>query len=358
MHPVRIALVGCGEGAERHHLPILARTPGAVLTVLVDPDPERRAAAARHAPRATLLADHRDVAGRPDVDAVVCCLPSGLHAEAACDALVARKHVYVEKPLATSLADAARVRTAWRRAAVVGMIGFNYRCNRLYRNARRHIVAGRLGELVGVRTVFSIAEHRLPAWKRSRASGGGALNELGSHHIDLVRFLFGEITQVRADLRSRRSEADTAFVQMRLESGLVVQSLFAFGVADEERFEIHGSDGTLIVDRSRHQDVRFERPERRWRRLRRVGHALAQVVHAPYVLEKRLVPGHEPSHRIALHRFVEAAAGESRSVGPDLDDGYACVAVVDAAERSARERRAVTPDLDGCVLPDAETRRG
>jgi predicted dehydrogenase len=357
MYPVRIALIGCGEGAERHHLPILARTPGAAITVLVDPDSERRAAAARHAPRAALLADHREVAGRPDVDAVVLCLPSGLHADAAHQALVGGKHVYVEKPLASSLADAARVRAAWRSATVVGMMGFNYRCNRLYRNARRQIAAGRLGEVIAVRTVFSIAERRLPAWKRSRASGGGALNELGSHHIDLVRFLFGEIAQVRADVLSRRSEADTAFVQMRLESGLVVQSLFAFGAADEERFEIYGRQGILTVDRSRHQDVRFERPGQRWRRLRRAAHALAEVVHAPYVLEKRFVPGHEPSHRIALGRFV-AAAADGRPIGPDLDDGYACVAVVDAAERSARERRAVTPETDGRVVADAETRRG
>ena len=81
-------------------------------------------------------------------------------------------------------------------------------------------------------------------------------------------------------------------------------------------------------------------------------------MHAPYVLEKRFVPGHEPSHRIALGRFVAAIAGDDPHVGPDLDDGYACVAVVDAAERSARERRAVTPDTDGRALPDAETRRG
>jgi myo-inositol 2-dehydrogenase / D-chiro-inositol 1-dehydrogenase len=237
-------------------------------------------------------------------------------------------------------------------------MGLNYRWNRLYRNARRQIDAGRLGEVVAVRTVFSIAGRALPAWKRSRADGGGALNELGSHHVDLVRYLFGEIAQVKADIQSRHSEADTAFVQMQLESGLVVQSLFAFGIADEERFEIHGREGTLIVDRSRHQDVRFERPGRRWRRLRRAAHALAQVVHAPYVLEKRFVPGHEPSHRIALGRFVAAVAGDERSVEPDLDDGYACVAVIDAAERSARERRAVTPETGGRDMPDVETRRG
>jgi len=238
------------------------------------------------------------------------------------------------------------------------MMGFNYRFNRLYRSARQWLAAGRLGEGIAVRTVFSIAECDLPEWKRKRADGGGALDELGSHHIDLVRFLFGEIVQVRADIHSRRSEADTACLQMRLGSGLVVQSLFAFGATNEERFEIHGSEGTLVVDRSREQDVRFERPGRSWPRLRRAAHALSQIRHAPYVLEKRFVPGHEPSHRTALERFVAAAAGDGRSIAPDLDDGHACVAVVDAAERSARERRAVAPETDTGMAMAAEPGRG
>jgi predicted dehydrogenase len=96
MAAVRIAVVGCGAAAARHHLPILARMPGAVVTVLVDPDAQRRAVAARHAPAAALVAHHRGVASRPDVDAVVLCLPTGLHSAAALDALAARKHVYVE----------------------------------------------------------------------------------------------------------------------------------------------------------------------------------------------------------------------------------------------------------------------
>jgi predicted dehydrogenase len=238
------------------------------------------------------------------------------------------------------------------------MMGFNYRWNRLYQSARRELAAGRLGEVVAVRTVFSIAERPLPDWKRTRATGGGALHDLGAHHVDLVRFLFGEIAQVHADIRTRRSEADTVCLQMRLASGLVVQSLFAFGVADEERFEIQGCDGTLTVDRSRQQDVRFERHGGRWRRLRRAVHELAQMAHAPYVLEKRFVPGHEPSHRIALGRFVAAAAGDGPPPTPDLDDGYACVAVLDAAERSARDGRAVTPETDARTLAPAETARG
>ncbi|HJQ82952.1 MAG TPA: Gfo/Idh/MocA family oxidoreductase, partial [Candidatus Binatia bacterium] len=308
MSRLRIALVGCGDGARRHHLPLLRRTRGAEVVAVADPDAGCRAAALRHAPGALAMEDYRDAVAHPNVDAVVLCLPSALHAAAAVATLERRKPVYVEKPLATTLADGARVLEAWRAAGVVGMIGFNYRFNPLYAAARRVVEDGRLGRIVAVRTVFTTAAGDLPAWKRRRDDGGGALLDLGSHHLDLVRWLLGESpVEVRAELRSRASEDDTALVQLRLASDVAVQSLFAFGAVDEERFEIYGDAGKLVVDRARHQHVVIEGPTRRGRRWRRLVDAARTVARAPYVLEKRLVPGHEPSHRRALARFVAAA---------------------------------------------------
>lgn len=350
---IRIAVAGCGNGAQRHHLPLLARMPDVEIVAVADPDPSRRAAALRHAPHAVAHADHRDALA--DVDALVLCLPSALHAEAAIAALERRRHVYVEKPLATALGDADRVVAAWRRAGVVGMMGFNYRFNRLYRSAKRLLDARAIGELVAARSVFSIADRDLPTWKRTRREGGGALLDLGSHHVDLVRHLFGEpVVEVSAEARSRRSEDDTVTVSLRMATGLVVQSLFAFGSADTERFEIVGSDGTLTVDRRRHQDAVIERPGDRRSRLGSIARALAS---APYVLEKRRVPGHEPSHRIAFERFVAAIRGEVVT-SPDLDDGRSCLAIVDAAERSARSGRPVTLPVPAAGARQAESTRG
>jgi predicted dehydrogenase len=332
---------------------------GVELVVVADPDAARRQAALRHAPGAIAVTDHRDAVVHPGVDAVVLCLPSWGHAEAAVAALERGKHVYVEKPMATTIADGTRVVAAWRAAGVVGMMGFNYRFNPLYEAARRHVAEGRVGELVAVRTVFTTAAREAPAWKRSRRDGGGALLDLGSHHVDLVRWVLGvEPIEVRAELRSRRTEDDTACLQLGLTNGVVVQSLFAFGAIDEERFEIHGSTGKLIVDRARHQQVVVEGPTRRGRRLRRLLQTTRALGRAPYVVDKMLVPGHEPSHRTALARFV-AAASTGTPVTPDLADGQASLAIVVAAESSARTGRAVrVTGGDGDVYHAAESRRG
>jgi len=346
MQPLRIALLGCGAGALRHHLPILARMPDARLAAVAEPDPARRDAALALAPGARGYADWREALAGSDVEAAIVCLPSADHAEAALDALARGRAVYVEKPLATTLADADRVAAAWRSSGLVGMTGFNYRFIPLYDAARRAIAKEDLGRLISVRTTFTLSRSDLPDWKRSRAAGGGALLDLGSHHVDLVFWLFGRrIRTAYAEIVSRRTEEDTALVQLALEDGPGVQCLFAFGGSDRERFEIAAEKGSMIVDRSRYQDI-FVDPAGPGRAgWRAIGRSAGAVRRIPWIIEKRRAPGRDPSHVEALGRFV-AAARAGAPCAPDLEDGRRSVAVIDAAERSARSGRAEVV-LDG-----------
>lgn len=358
MQPLRVALLGCGAGALRHHLPVLARMADVRLVAVAEPDAARRSAALHLAPGAHGYSDWREALAQPDAEAVVVCLPSANHAEAALEALARRLPVYVEKPLATTLADADRVVTAWREAGVVGMTGFNYRFIPLYAAAHRALASERLGPLVAVRTTFTAARPDLPDWKRSRREGGGALLDFGSHHVDLVLWLFGRpVRTALAALRSRRTEDDTALVQLDLADGPGVQCLFAFGAADRERFEIEGEGGRMIVDRCRYQDVVVEPSTGRGARLRRVGRAVNALRHVPYILEKRRAPGRDPSHRAALERFV-AAARTGSPCEPDLEDGRRSLAVLDAAERSARSGRAEPVQQEPARSADASGTRG
>ncbi|HVG30757.1 MAG TPA: Gfo/Idh/MocA family oxidoreductase [Pyrinomonadaceae bacterium] len=341
---LKVGVVGCGRVARAAHLPALARAEGVELVALADGDAESLRAAAPRAPRATLHADWRELVESSGAEAVVVCLPNALHAEAATAALEAGRHVYLEKPLATNLADARAVVAAWRRAGTVGMIGFNYRFNRLYAAARRHVLSGRLGGLVAARTVFSTAERDAPSWKRARGSGGGALLDLGSHHADLVRFVFGrEVREVSADVWSRRGEDDCAALRLRLSGGLIVQSFFSTAAVEEDRLEIYGDAGKLGVDRYLSLDVRVTDPTLRGARVKRLRGALGALRHGAYLLEKLRAPANEPSYATALLAFVAAARGVvSRDVKPDLEDGFRSLAVVVAAEESARTRRPVT----------------
>ena len=342
MPALKVGLIGCGRIAQLAHLNILTRLPDVELIALAELDLQRREEACHRAPAAVALADYTELLAMPEVDAVVICLPNALHAETAVAALQRGKHVYLEKPLAPGLNEARSVLTAWRNAGVVGMIGFNYRFNALYQTARQYVQSGTLGELVSVRSVFSSAARTLPTWKRQRQNGGGVLLDLALHHVDLVRFLFGqEVRDVFAGLRSQHSEDDSATLQLRLADGLVVQSFFSLNAVEEDRFEIYGTAGKLTIDRYFSFNVEVTNPMRDdFARFRRLGRRLQSALQSPYLWDKLLAPGREPSYQAALAQFVTAARA-NRPVSPDFWDGYRSLAVIAAAEESARTGKVV-----------------
>lgn len=328
---VRVGVIGCGRIAQLAHLPILTRMPDVKLTAFAEPEEKRRQEASRIAPRATAFADFEALL--EEVDAVVICLSTALHAETAIAALERGKHVYLEKPLATNLDDAKQVMDAWKRAKVVGMLGFNYRFNKLYASLRKRSAS--LGRLLAARTVFSTAVREQPEWKRTRASGGGVLFDLASHHFDLVRYFFDcEVVEVHARVISRSSEGDSAFVEMQLANGMVVQSLFTMSGVEEDSFEVFGDEGKAAVNRYRSLVVETLKPTLGNLRLEQLRHGLVSLAAASYLVEKIRAAGNEPSYAIALSKFV-AAVRDGGPVAPDFLDGYRNVAIIDAVERSA-----------------------
>jgi len=338
---IGVGLVGCGQIAQTSHLEILGSLPGVRLAAIAELDDDRRATAAGRVPGVRALTDYRDLLALDDVDAVVLSLPPAAHADAAVAALRAGKHVYVEKPLATERDDAQAILAAWRESGRVGMIGFNYRFNRLYREAKEILDAGDLGRPRAVRSLFTTAARPMAGWKQARASGGGALLDLGSHHVDLVRCLLGEaVEEVDCALHSGVTEDDTATLRLRLASGVLVQSLFSNCATDDERFEVHCERGRVMVDRGRGLAAQVSTGTPGSRRRDQLRHLYRSARGVGYGIEKHRAPGHEPSWRTALERFASAVRGE-RAPAPDLTDGWRSLEVVLAAEESARSGRTV-----------------
>ncbi len=342
MSVLRVGLIGCGWFAQAVQLLILRRLPEVELIALAEPDPVRRKEVRRCVPSALVYADYRDLLKMRDLDAVIVSVPTALHAEVAIGAMQLGKHLYLEKPIATSLSEADKILSAWKQSGVVGMVGFNYRFNALHQAARMQIQAGRIGPLVGARSVFSTPTRSMPAWKQTRSNGGGVLLDLASHHIDLVRFLFQQdVRMVYADIESHCTEHDTAMLHLRLADGLRVQSYFSLDAVDEDRFEIYGQAGKLTVDRYRSSDVEIVDVGGTSSRLRRMTRRLRSLKSVPYLFKKLRSPWHEPSYREALSRFVSTVRGHDKA-SPDLLDGYRSLEVICAAEESAQAGRSVS----------------
>ena len=335
MIPLRVGLIGCGQIGRVVHLETLRRLPNAQVVSLADADSGRLKAAHAQFPIAKPFTDYRELLDRNDADAVVICLPNALHAEAAIKALEKGRHVYLEKPLAINVEEGRKVLEAWRRSGRVGMIGFNYRYNPLHREFRRQLQAGRIGELIGARSVWTTAAHHAPDWKTTRQTGGGVLLDLASHHFDLIRFWFDQhVVEVYASVRSHRFEGDTATVQLRLTNGLLVEGFFSTGSIDHEQFEVYGVTGKLSFDRFNSWSVELTDPCKRSFPKRYFPQAISALPHLRFAINKLRAPGLEPSFAMALARFVSAAQ-TGQQIHPDFDDGFESLAVVLAAEESA-----------------------
>ena len=332
---IRLGVIGCGSIAYWVHLRIARRTRGAVLVSAADPDEDARKRAGQLA-GIPVHASTNELLERRDIDAVIVSGPTHLHAELAIAACDAGKHVYLEKPLASSAADGARVVEAANRSGVTVALGFNRRFHPLHEQARSLIREGRIGHVRAVQSTFCERSQagELPEWKRRRSTGGGVLLDLASHHIDLARwYLDDEVASAHAALQSEASEHDSARLDLAMRSGTQVQSWFSFRTATSDWLEFSGELGTLRVDRHR-AGISLRVP-------RRFGYGVRSARIAPtaplavWQLQRIVRPSAESSYARALDAFVGTLRGERREMA-GLDDGLKALEVVEAAEESAR----------------------
>ena len=152
-----VGLIGAGYMGRAHAIAFhgVGATFGSEYAVrrlsLADHSAQSAQASARSLGFETAAASWHDLVRNPDIDIVDICAPNYLHREMTLAALANGKHVYCEKPLATTLADAREVARAARLSGRYCLIGFNYICNPLLQLAREMIAAGELGEIVSIR---------------------------------------------------------------------------------------------------------------------------------------------------------------------------------------------------------------
>ncbi len=337
---VRIGIIGCGKLTREVHLPLLARISGVDVTALADPDERARAAAASLAPAAALFDDASALLAHDGLDAVIIAAPTAQHAALAVAAFDAGLHVYLEKPIADNLDDADAVLDAQKRSGRLGMIGFNYRHHPGYTALRRAVITEKIGKPVHVRSVFTTGAGIMQgaAWRAQRSRGGGALLDLFSHEADLIAFVIGQpISQVRAQLGSRAGEGDTATVEAVTRTGVRVQGFYAFGVAEQAEFTVTGERGQVSLDRYGGLRIAM-RGAAAPGPIARTLAAIGQWRSGRTFWRKRRSPWGDPTFEAALRRFVDAVT-TGTTPRPGLLDGRASLAVIAAAEASARSGR-------------------
>jgi predicted dehydrogenase len=146
---IRVAVVGCGYWGAKH-VRVLSATPGVCGIVLVEPNAELCTSLQAAFPVANVVSNLEQAL--PHVDAVVIATPPQSHAELGVMALHARKHVLVEKPLATSSAQARMLVEQARRSGTLLMVGHTFQFNPAVRELRRRLRAGEFGDIYYIHT--------------------------------------------------------------------------------------------------------------------------------------------------------------------------------------------------------------
>ncbi len=359
-----VGLIGTGYMGRAHAIAFhsVGVTFGAEYAVrclsLADHSAESAQAAARSLGFEGAAASWLDVVRNPDIDVVDICAPNYLHREMALAALASGKHVYCEKPLATTLADAREVARAARLAGVCCLIGFNYICNPLLQLAREMIAAGELGEIISFRGRYFedyLSDPRLPfTWRcERRLAGAGALADLGSHLINLAHFLLGPIARVAAALETIHRERidpsagcartveneDSAHALIEFQSGVrgsIEVSRAAAGYKCGLAAEIIGTRGSIEFDQERMNELRLYSAGSVAGR-RGFTTVLAGPEHPDYAA---FCPA--PGHGLGVNdlkvievRNLLRAIREHRDAWPDFAEGVRVQEVMEAIEVSA-----------------------
>jgi predicted dehydrogenase len=347
----RVGVIGTSWWADQEHLPGLLARPDVDVVALCGRNQERLDEMAKKYNIRQTFTDWRRMIARAGLDVVVILTPNVQHHPQAMAAIQAGMHVICEKPLAMNVAQAREMASRADAAGLKTLTFFTHRALAAAVRVKQLIGEGFLGEPRHVSANYFSASHLDPerplAWRMVRTEAGtGALGDIGSHIIDLVRWWLGNFSRVTGQwqtcIRERpggMADADDATIflaQLACGAQAVFQAnKLVAGRGNYHRVEMYGSKASLIYEAEPGYDAT-------WEGRLYVGRADSYGIKA-MTLPKSLVAGlnskDDQANRVEAYRrltdpFFEAIRSGG-TASPDFHDGAAVQAVVDAVAQSA-----------------------
>jgi len=231
MKMVRLGIIGLGYIGQLH-LRNSIKLTNAKVSAVSDVS-KKTLAKARDMGVKTLFSNYEDLLNDTQIDAVIISLPTHLHLECAKQASEAKKHIFLEKPIARNMEEAKEIVSVAHNNGIRLMMGYHLRFNKGFSDLRQKINQRIIGDVeIAYATFISSGPffHRdegyapvpVPEWWFNRElTGGGALIDLGSHIINLLRWYFGEISDIKANFghRFNMDVEDSAVCLARFSTG-------------------------------------------------------------------------------------------------------------------------------------------
>ncbi len=382
MKKLNIGLIGAGFMGKAHSLAYVAMPmffwPAPALPqrrIIADVTEDLARDAALRFGFESSTGDWRKVVEDPSVDIDDIATPNDSHAEIAIAAARAGKHIISEKPLARTTAEAKAMYAAVQQAGVVHMVAFNYRRTPAVALAKKFIDEGAIGRVLNFRGTYlqdwSADPNGPLSWRFKKSiAGSGALGDIGTHVLDMARYLVGEVSAVNATLQTYIAERpvqqggldklgaaqrlvdvpkapvdvdDEVLTALRFENGAIGSleaTRNAYGRNNFLTFEIHGDQGSICFNYERRDELKVffanDPADRRGFRTIYTGPA------HPYGDGLWPIPalgiGYGETKIIECYDLVKAIV-EGTPVSPNFRDGYQDARICDAIEESAAQQR-------------------
>jgi len=263
---LRFCVIGAGRAGLVHAANIRHHIRQAELVALCDSNAEQLARVAGDLAVERHYTDYREPLRDPEVEAVVIATPAFLHRDIACEAAAHGKHIFLEKPMALSVAECAAINEAVDRAGVTLQIGFMRRFDSAFLEAKELMDSGEMGRVTIIKSTGR-GPGLPPTWIYDVAKSNGILAEVNSHDFDSVRWLVGrEIVRVHAeaanfkcdDVRESHPDFyDNAVVSLRFADGTLglIDGTCPAHYGYDARVEVLCERGVLFVGSVRDRAV-------------------------------------------------------------------------------------------------------
>lgn len=376
---MNIGLIGAGFMAKAHSIAYAGMPmffwPAPIIPVkktIVDINEETAKDSAARLGFESYDTDWKRLVEDPDIDIIDICTPNNVHAEIAIAAAKAGKHILCEKPMALTTAQAKEMYLAAKANQITTMVAFNYRRTPAVQLAKKYIEEGALGQLLDFHGTYLqdwSADPNSPlSWRFQKSiCGSGALGDIGTHVVDMLRFLVGEFESVNARTATYISERpiqsslsdslgtvkgekdvpkkpvdvdDHCCFMVQCQNGVfgtIEATRNAWGRNNYITFEIHGTEGSLYFNYERRDELQVcfakDGDDRRGFRTVYTGPA------HPYGEHLWPIPalgiGYTETKIIEAYEFFKAIA-EGTQPSPSFRDGYIIELISDAVLESAK----------------------
>lgn len=322
--PVKVACIGMGWWSDVLADAVTRSDKLEIVSCFTRSQDKRQAFAKKYG--CSPAASYEEILKDPAIDAIINTTPNNVHRETTAAAAAAGKHTFLDKPIATTIADARAITTACRKAGVVLALGYQRRKESQFRWVRKQIDAGVFGKMVNAESNISrdrLGTFQPGSWRyTSEGMPGGVMLQIGIHYADVLEYLIGPIKSVMGcatQLVLPGENPDVSSLILEHENGALSTLNACYASASEYYLmNIYGKEATAYYDL--HQGMRF---------LKRGTNHMETV---PYEKNDTIVE--------ELEEFAAAVRGQGQ---PEMDGEKSTrsLAVLLAGVKSAHEGRRV-----------------